>query len=228
MKGRHRIEALPPRTRRWMSPVLFGLYREIERRVRCFKDGRLLDVGAGSIPYRSLMVDGLVYETLDLEERGQALTYVADAQHMDAVPSQTYDYVLCSEVLEHVADPHAALAEIARVLKPGGNAVITVPHLSRLHEVPNDFTRWTAWGLREMLDSHGFQVGEISPTGGLFTFLVHQVALLWIGSAGRFRVLGRTMWWLPAALFVGPALLLDRLPLMDRFPVGYVVLVTKD
>ena len=39
----------------------------------------------------------------------------------------TFDAVICSEVLEHLEDYHAALAEIARVLKPGGVFVATVP-----------------------------------------------------------------------------------------------------
>ena len=42
--------------------------------------------------------------------------------------SASFDCVICTEVLEHTRDPAAVLAEIARVLKPSGRAVITVPN----------------------------------------------------------------------------------------------------
>jgi len=49
---------------------------------------------------------------------------------LNAVPfgAATVDLVICAEVLEHMADPQAAVAEIARILKPGGHAVITTPN----------------------------------------------------------------------------------------------------
>ena len=44
------------------------------------------------------------------------------------LPSASFDRVICTEVLEHVVDPDAVLAAIARLLRPAGTAVITVPN----------------------------------------------------------------------------------------------------
>jgi 2-polyprenyl-3-methyl-5-hydroxy-6-metoxy-1,4-benzoquinol methylase len=49
-----------------------------------------------------------------------------DLQHL-SLPSRSYDLVLCNHVLEHVADDDKAVSEIARILKPSGIAVITIP-----------------------------------------------------------------------------------------------------
>ncbi len=50
-----------------------------------------------------------------------------DATALD-FPDKAFDAVICSEVLEHLPDFNAALAEMARVLKPGGRLCISVPH----------------------------------------------------------------------------------------------------
>jgi 2-polyprenyl-6-hydroxyphenyl methylase/3-demethylubiquinone-9 3-methyltransferase len=51
-------------------------------------------------------------------------------------PDNTFDYVISSEVIEHVPEPYKAIHEIYRVLKPGGIMVISTP---------NKFWKWTLW-----------------------------------------------------------------------------------
>jgi len=81
--------------------------------------------------------------------------------------------VFCSQVLEHVPEPWAALAEFQRVLKPGGYVILSVPHISWLHNEPHDYYRFTRHGLRILLERQGFTVVEILPAGGLFSLLGH-------------------------------------------------------
>lgn len=56
----------------------------------------------------------------------EAAAMVGDALRLP-FPDATFDRVICAEVLEHVPDDRRAMAEIARVLKPGGTAAVTVP-----------------------------------------------------------------------------------------------------
>ena len=83
------------------------------------------------------------------------------------------DGVICTNVLEHVADAGACLAEIARVLKPGGALYITVPFIFPRHPDPLDCRRWTLDGLRR--DLKAFEELDAGICGGPFSALVAVV-----------------------------------------------------
>jgi SAM-dependent methyltransferase len=74
-----------------------------------------------------------------------------------------FDLILCSSVLEHVYDCREAVARIHRALKPGGKAIISVPLLFPYHDAPDDFWRFTEYGVRRMLA--GFSAVEIKHRG---------------------------------------------------------------
>jgi SAM-dependent methyltransferase len=90
-------------------------------------------------------------ETLDIAPASGA-TYVADitARNDAIIPAERFDYVVCTEVLEHTLQPFDAVAEIERVLKPGGVAIVTVPFNLRLHGPLPDCWRFTEHGLRAL------------------------------------------------------------------------------
>ncbi len=79
------------------------------------------------------------------------------------------DIVLSLELLEHVPEPAAVLREIARVLKPGGTAIFSVPSAVPRHD-HNDYWRFTAQGL-DTLGSVCFENGEVHVFGGTFEAL---------------------------------------------------------
>ena len=74
---------------------------------------------------------------------------------LDALPwpDATFDVVACLDVVEHVADDRRALAELRRVVRPGGSLVVTVPAYPALwshHDVVNrHYRRYRAGSLRE-------------------------------------------------------------------------------
>jgi len=76
----------------------------------------------------------------------------------------TIDAVACFEVLEHTRDPDAVLAEIARVLKPGGFAELSMPFLYPVHDAPYDFQRWTVHGWERSGSRCGLEVERLQPT----------------------------------------------------------------
>lgn len=72
------------------------------------------------------------------------------------LPEGSFDRVICSEVLEHVIDPDAVLGAMARLLRPEGVAVVTVPNDPLIHRV-KALVRWIpiGWFARERLDWGG-------------------------------------------------------------------------
>jgi SAM-dependent methyltransferase len=84
--------------------------------------------------------------TLDIEE-GPDVDVVGDGHYLP-FPDETFDYVWSNAVLEHVRDPARVAAEIGRVLKPGGLAIVNVPFLENVHNWPDDYYRYTPNGLR--------------------------------------------------------------------------------
>lgn len=108
----------------------------------------VLDAGCGRQPFRHLLEGpGAGYVGMDVVQNPEGSVDVVAA--IDAPPPPDllargpFDFILCTEVLEHVADWLAAFANFATILRPGGRVLITCPHFYRLHEEPYDFWRPT-------------------------------------------------------------------------------------
>jgi SAM-dependent methyltransferase len=74
-------------------------------------------------------------------------------------------------VLEHVRQPHVCLSEIYRVLKPQGVVYLLVPLFAREHHAPHDYFRFTANGIKFLLEQSGFTVDYVRAVGGYFRVL---------------------------------------------------------
>lgn len=131
--------------------------------------GLVVDVGCGQAPYRPLLTRATKYVGIDSGQDHMA-DVVGDAQRLP-VASAVVDSILCSEVLEHVRDPDAVVAEVFRALKPGGILLLTAPMSWNLHYEPNDYRRYTCYGLWQLLESHGFEIAETRRIGGLFSLI---------------------------------------------------------
>ena len=122
--------------------------------------GRLLDVGCGSKPYERLFrVDQ--YVGLDIESERTRTAAVADHYydgHRFPFVDASFDALLCNQVLEHVFNPNEFVAEMHRVLKPGGRLVLTVPFVWDEHEQPLDYARYSSFGLRALFEENGFAI----------------------------------------------------------------------
>lgn len=145
---------------------------------------RVLDVGAGTAPYRDLF-NHCKYETQDFFEydgykgpEGQYanIDYVSDITKIP-VPDASFDVILCTEVLEHVPRPIEALAEMARITKPGGRLILTAPLGSGLHQEPYHFYGgYTDHWYRRFLTEFGCEVVSIEPNHGFFAHLGQECA----------------------------------------------------
>jgi len=118
--------------------------------------GKILDVGCGSKPYRKYF-DASEYIGLEIEGRNKLADRHYDGKEFPFKDGE-FDSVLTSQVLEHVFNPEEFLLEVNRVLKDGGVLLLTVPFIWDEHEQPFDYARYSSFGLRHLLESHGFEV----------------------------------------------------------------------
>jgi ubiquinone/menaquinone biosynthesis C-methylase UbiE len=141
--------------------------------------GNLLDVGVSEGPYRELYaphVDqyvGLEYPQAILDKQPdmwkidnlkRLVQVFGDGARLPVLDG-SIDTVLSTEVLEHVPDPRSLVTEMARVLKPGGHLLLTVPFIQPLHELPSDYYRFTPSSLRLFAEGAGLVVESITPRG---------------------------------------------------------------
>ncbi len=145
------------------NPFFFarrGLFRHIRDLAPSLK-GRLLDVGCGSKPYRNLFtVDS--YTGMDIEQSGHShenedIDIYYDG-HTFPFEANHFDSILCNQVFEHVFNPEEFLSELSRVLKSGGNLLLSVPFAWDEHEQPYDYARYSSFALKFLLEKHGFEV----------------------------------------------------------------------
>jgi SAM-dependent methyltransferase len=76
---------------------------------------------------------------------------ICDIRSMPQIADNRYDCIFCNGVLEHVDDIRAGLAEMTRILKSGGILLLGVPFRQAIHMGPNDFWRFTEFGIRYLL-----------------------------------------------------------------------------
>ena len=94
-------------------------------------------------------------ETLDIDPTSGA-THIADlcSNNEGAILSNHFDFVVCTEVLEHVLQPFDAVKEIERILKPGGLVFVSTPYNFRIHGPLPDCWRFTEHGLRALFKDY--------------------------------------------------------------------------
>lgn len=122
----------------------------------------VLVVGAGKDPYRRLFPAPRRYVRLDIVPRAGSTDVAADAHRLPFAEG-SFDCILASEVLEHLASPAEFVASARRALAPGGRLVLTVPFLFHRHADPFDFSRLTPEGLVRALE--GFSEVTIRAQG---------------------------------------------------------------
>lgn len=89
--------------------------------------------------------------TLDINPNSSA-TFIADLcnNNSDIIPSNFFDIIICTEVLEHTLNPFNAVNEIKRILKPNSICFVTTPFNFRIHGPLPDCWRFTEHGLRQL------------------------------------------------------------------------------
>jgi SAM-dependent methyltransferase len=146
--------------RYWVLRSLRDAMKELLASPTVTLRGTVVDFGAGDSPYRALFQGKCqFYVAADLPGNPGADAHIAPDGTLPLADGSV-DCVLSTQVLEHVADPHAYLVEARRVLKADGCLILSTHGMWRYHPDPCDYWRWTLDGLTLELERAGFQVLE--------------------------------------------------------------------
>ncbi len=139
---------------------------------------RVLDIGSGGSSYQRFFPNRL---TIDVDPSRKP-DIVADAEALPFADGE-FEGVLCTEVLEHVKHPSQAIAEMHRVLAPGGKLILTTRFVYPIHDAPNDYWRFTKYGLSMLFEE--WDIEEL--VAETRTFSTVAVLLQRIGYQTRLR-----------------------------------------
>jgi SAM-dependent methyltransferase len=169
---------------------------------------RILDAGAGELKYK-VHCSHLEYVSQDLgkyDGRGTGegiqvgnwdnsrLDIVSDIIKIP-VPDESFDVILCVEVLEHISEPALAVKEFSRIIRPGGKVIITAPFCSLTHFAPFYFANgYSKYWYEKVLGEHGFVIEEIFFNGNFFKYLAQEIRNIKTMGSRYSKV--NTTWWI--------------------------------
>ncbi|MEO5618436.1 MAG: methyltransferase domain-containing protein [Candidatus Eisenbacteria bacterium] len=160
------------------------LIRALERTAH-YANGQLLDMGCGSRPFATNFAGRVShYWGTDLRSSRHLKARRPDAYaRAEAQPIRTgsMDTVVAFSVVTYLPEPARMFQEAARVLKPGGVAIIEFAQMEPILDAPHDYYRFTPYGARFLFEQAGFEVLEIVPLGGLWA----RIGLSAIGALNR-------------------------------------------
>lgn len=183
------------------TPILGMLFnpfyiarRALWKKISCLGkniQGKTLDVGCGSKPYErcfsaSEYIGLEIDNTINREIKRADVFYDGKKLPFD---NETFDSVVCFQVLEHVFEPDEFLKEVYRVLKPEGKFLLTVPFVWDEHEQPFDYARYSSFGLNHLLQKNNFLILEQQKTVQNFGVIIQLIAEYYYKATYKNRIL---------------------------------------
>jgi SAM-dependent methyltransferase len=133
-----------------------------------YLSGIMMDFGCGSKPYKSFFhIDQYIGVDFNGDGHDHSNENIDVYYNGKTIPfdNNYFDSILCSEVFEHLFNIDEILPELNRVLKIRGMILITCPFIWNEHEVPNDYCRYTSYGITHLLKINGFKIVKVWKKG---------------------------------------------------------------
>jgi len=220
-----------PRPRPWHFQWLDTYYLRCHlRNLLPTLKGHVLDVGCGDKPYHGWFSQGVRHTGIDVSF-SPAVDLVVAPNEPWPFPENHFDALLASQVLEHVENLHLILAEMERVLKQGGMAVLSFPFIYNEHGVPSDYRRFSVYGAERLFPK--FEIVRLEKEGGVGSTLA-ILFLNWIETSLNCTFATRLLksMLLPAWIFLSLivnlfGLLVDKLDHTGGFYNNILLVVRK-
>jgi SAM-dependent methyltransferase len=201
---------------RLVGDIVAGVYAQA---LGTYARGHLLDLGCGEAPLYGIY--GALVTSITCVDWAGSLHAVghadvlADLNETCPLPDETFDTILCTDVIEHLKHPERLLMDAARMLKPGGHLILGTPYLYPLHELPHDYFRCSASALDMMARDARLTVVELRPYGGYRHVMVVMLA--------------KKLQHVPLvrSLVPGLGLMRSHARATTAFPLGYLLVASK-
>ena len=198
-----------------------------QRLISAHAKGRLADLGCGKCPlyvvYKPLVTEAICVDWPGSLHTSPFLDLAADLNEPLKLETAAFDTVLMTDVLEHIRNPAALMSEIARILRPKGRLLLTVPFLYWIHEQPYDYFRYTRYALSEFCRTADLEVVELAEYGGAPEVLLDIVGKQLARSDRLAEIYSPLASWLAERRF---AKRISR-NTQDKFPLGYSLVASK-
>jgi len=206
----------------------------------------LLDLGCGSRPYydcyQSHFDRTIGADLADSPFPKKQIDIYCFATKVP-LPDSSIDVILCTEVLQDIAEPSELFIEVMRLLKPGGTLILTIPFLVPIADGIYDHNRFTIYGLKYQLTKHGFVIQNLTPVsdtfGAAITLTVKPILKLWNIISKTIHIKQLYRWYnpllfipviIPQLLYLFTAKIPGFKQIYKRFnygPIGYLTISKK-
>jgi len=194
----------------FMYKNLVGANRTLRRLLTGYNDShKILNIGAGDTRYTKSIINMDIFpgRNVDVVSRAEDLPFDDDS----------FDLVICQDVIEHVNDLEKVHAEIKRIIKPGGRLYIQIPFMFPFHHSPDDHFRFTINGAQAFFKD--FDLVDKGVCCGPTIALANAIAA-WFSIALSFNIgLLRRLIWFLMRLVLTPLIFLDLL--LSRLKFAY-------
>ncbi len=155
--------------------------------------GIILDIGAGDRWVLQFLNKAVEYVAVDFPTTGKELYKSTPDVFADGMQlpfsNACADAVLCFEVAEHVPEPYRLISEIARVLRSGGRAFISMPFIYPIHDAPYDYQRYTVHGLQRLIEQSGLKLVSIKNKSNAIHIAAVMCCLAIAGGLAKINIL---------------------------------------
>jgi len=211
----------------FIDASIHSFFIVIKKYIEKYVKGIVLDAGAGRLALKFLLTKKAgVYYSIDRYIARKDLSSAGDLNNLP-LKEKIFDTIVCLQVIEHTPTPEIVIKNMAASLKNKGILILSAPHLAYLHGEPEDYYRYTKYGLVYMLEKQGLRVLDISAAGSIFSFLFTPISDFILSYTYGIPVLFRLAFFLNS---IGIQIIskLDLLLFKDSvMPLNYVVAAQK-